>query len=907
MVYHSHEESSAPPQLGRVWNHVASDNAETNSILNMFAQKEKEAASSLVTSTVSTNTDTVNTVTSSFETAKAKQPNLYNTQTQSKQPTLTTKTKLKPKLNPMNNNPASTFLDSPVGKMFAPLPQHQQQRQQHVSAPMTMAAPLTMMNTATTTTTVGVPSHTRTPTFHAPTYHAPPATAMGLGHHNMSMSANHNKGRLHSRARSEMPASGKGKNYFDLAADGFEQPVSSSFSPVKNDIIASMLNEPLHSSKKHGHGHGHKKSHSRGRSMDFASMNMNLSTAFHRQAAAVTSQAQAQPPADDVSVMACCEGMTMAGHQPPRPPPSLPPSLNALHAPYAVNSITTAQQLRMGSPHRASSPMLASLLDLPNPKPVTGTSRTNNGSNLFSPPRRYSNKNAALAISQLSAMAAGVGGACAAASMTATSRAAHAHVHNSSRCHSRSKSAISQTMYATAGGHPLLASKSHPLPTPVGGASPPRIPNKPMSMNNSHKDNKDKDVNSNSKEKPAKTKKAPHRRHKTMDSNSASLYHSLSGSSGGSILGELSVPQETNAISSLSNQKKDAKKEQHQSSVKQHKDKESTKCKENNNSEDSAPKTPTFSSHKKMFKTPTRDSNKLPKTPLTAMKTSLPKTPGTAKKTSFATSANGGMPLTPGSTFKPKHQSASKASRKKGSFGKQQFKEMFPSLTKKKSGEEERDDKENAGADAGDEAVIMGPFGFMESALPELPPILASTAQKSATMSMLQPQGMIVMRSSEIDPSPHQVEMPKKKSVHSYAKLCDLAEHWREMDQNFDFASLKGIHKEEITGMCSKTSIRDTRASGPAGSKLSLQTVTFTEDHRSILEFYAATGQDFVLEEFFSVEGIFSTEAAIFSSQSLRQFVVYFRGSDELQAKPFKNALPGFTQGKFFSLHFYRM
>jgi hypothetical protein len=265
MVSHSRE-LSAPPQLGRVWN--VADNAETNSILNMFAQKEKEAASSLV----------------------------------SKQP----------KLNPMNNNPASTFLDSPVGKMFAPLPQHQQH--QHVSAPMTMTAPLTMqmMNTANT---VGAPSHTRTPSK-TPTFHAPPATAMGLGlgHHNMSMnmntSANHNKGRHHSRARSEMPASGKGNNYFDLAADGFEQPVSSSFSPVKNDIIASTLNEPLHSSKKHGHGH--KKSHSRGRSMDFASMNMNLSTVFHRQAAVsaqVSAQAQTPANSDDVSVMACCEGM----------------------------------------------------------------------------------------------------------------------------------------------------------------------------------------------------------------------------------------------------------------------------------------------------------------------------------------------------------------------------------------------------------------------------------------------------------------------------------------------------------------------------------------------------------------------------------------------------------------------
>jgi hypothetical protein len=427
-----------------------------------------------------------------------------------------------------------------------------------------------------------------------------------------------------------------------------------------------------------------------------------------------------------------------------------------------------------------------------------------------------------------------------------------------------------------------------------------------MNMKNSHKAaTKDKyNSNSNSKqEKPTKTKKAPHRRHKTMDSSSASLYHSLSGSSGGSILGELSLPQDTKGCSSLSNQnnqKKDANKEQQQISVKQqHKDKDSTKCKEHNNSEASAPKTPTFSSHKKMlFKTPTRDANKLPTNPLTAMKTSLPKTPGTDKKTSFAMSDNGGNPLTPGSTLKP---------RKKGSFGKQQFKEMFHSLTKKKSGEEERDDKENAGADAGDEAVIMGSFGSMDSASPELPPILASTAHESAPMSLLQPKGMIVMRSSEIDPSPHQVELPKKKSVHSYAKLCDLAEHWREMDQNFDFASLQGIHKEEISGMCSKTSIRHTRASGPAGSKLSLQTVTFTEDHRSILEFYAATGQDFVLEEFFSVQGIFSTEAAIFSSQSLRQFVVYFRGSDELQAKPFKNASPGFTQGKFFSLHFYRM
>jgi len=145
----------------------------------------------------------------------------------------------------------------------------------------------------------------------------------------------------------------------------------------------------------------------------------------------------------------------------------------------------------------------------------------------------------------------------------------------------------------------------------------------------------------------------------------------------------------------------------------------------------------------------------------------------------------------------------------------------------------------------------------------------------------------IVLRSSELEPSLHQVELPSCADLLVYARLCSVAESYREIDQNFDFSNLVGqsrLNSEQFS-----------RGSAPFSLSNSDNTDlrhygSVADSERSIMQSVFECTEDLVLESFFyeGSEEYNRVEVAVFSSQRLRQIIVSYRGPTELQLKPVK-------------------
>eukprot|EP00559_Dactyliosolen_fragilissimus_P005844 CAMPEP_0184860636 /NCGR_PEP_ID=MMETSP0580-20130426/5496_1 /TAXON_ID=1118495 /ORGANISM="Dactyliosolen fragilissimus" /LENGTH=890 /DNA_ID=CAMNT_0027357833 /DNA_START=310 /DNA_END=2979 /DNA_ORIENTATION=- len=71
----------------------------------------------------------------------------------------------------------------------------------------------------------------------------------------------------------------------------------------------------------------------------------------------------------------------------------------------------------------------------------------------------------------------------------------------------------------------------------------------------------------------------------------------------------------------------------------------------------------------------------------------------------------------------------------------------------------------------------------------------------------------ILLRSSELDPTPHQVQIPPESNFLLLARLCQLMDHYRRVDQNFDFSAL--IHMDRIN---MESMINRTRSNTATGS-----------------------------------------------------------------------------------------
>ena len=180
--------------------------------------------------------------------------------------------------------------------------------------------------------------------------------------------------------------------------------------------------------------------------------------------------------------------------------------------------------------------------------------------------------------------------------------------------------------------------------------------------------------------------------------------------------------------------------------------------------------------------------------------------------------------------------------------------------------------------------------------------------------------GEIKLRSSEQDPSPHQISIPPVSEALMQAKLCHVMELYRQVDQNFDFGNLVEVPRHDMEMFLRVRPTTPSQASSrvsplsSSGENLLFQPVTtlatsptnslhsLVPVHRPIVESILSTARDMVVAAFYydinqseNTCPCDRTEVAIFASDELRQFVVVFQGSSENQNRPIRNRIGKFN------------
>ena len=154
------------------------------------------------------------------------------------------------------------------------------------------------------------------------------------------------------------------------------------------------------------------------------------------------------------------------------------------------------------------------------------------------------------------------------------------------------------------------------------------------------------------------------------------------------------------------------------------------------------------------------------------------------------------------------------------------------------------------------------------------------------------------MTSTELDPSDFQIELPLKTEVLAHAKICNLMNGYTATQRDFNFAMLSGITRSTLEKEYEKSSVDDPMIAGSC--------------HRNVVKEVLECKDDLVVEGFFREygnKGVNNSnkdensgggdgggermEACVFSSESLRQIIVCFRGSTAAQVRPVKSQLFG--------------
>jgi hypothetical protein len=139
------------------------------------------------------------------------------------------------------------------------------------------------------------------------------------------------------------------------------------------------------------------------------------------------------------------------------------------------------------------------------------------------------------------------------------------------------------------------------------------------------------------------------------------------------------------------------------------------------------------------------------------------------------------------------------------------------------------------------------------------------TLMKQSPTSFLKDNTM-APRSSEQDPSPHQVAIPTANDLYIHSKLCVLLETYQSFDQNFDFNTLKGINSLTLKGF---TTLNHSIAGMAAEQKPIVQALLDCHD-------------DLIVEGYFGSND--DLEVGVFSMQNT--YLAVYKGTAEQQGKP---------------------
>lgn len=135
-----------------------------------------------------------------------------------------------------------------------------------------------------------------------------------------------------------------------------------------------------------------------------------------------------------------------------------------------------------------------------------------------------------------------------------------------------------------------------------------------------------------------------------------------------------------------------------------------------------------------------------------------------------------------------------------------------------------------------------------------------------------------MLRSSELEPSLFQIELPSREDVLTHGKICSLMDDYTASDREFDFSTLEGVARSQLEDMCKAT---------PDGDDNTLNALSY----RPIIQAFLKCSDDLTVEGFFReyTEDSERVEVCVFFSQRARQFIVCYRGSTSTQSKPIRN------------------
>mmetsp|Transcript_15635 Transcript_15635/g.33301 ORF Transcript_15635/g.33301 Transcript_15635/m.33301 type:complete len:711 (-) Transcript_15635:212-2344(-) len=141
------------------------------------------------------------------------------------------------------------------------------------------------------------------------------------------------------------------------------------------------------------------------------------------------------------------------------------------------------------------------------------------------------------------------------------------------------------------------------------------------------------------------------------------------------------------------------------------------------------------------------------------------------------------------------------------------------------------------------------------------------------------------LTSSELEPSEFQLELPSKREMIVHGKICNLIDGYTAVHRNFNFAVLAGVSRGTLEKEYERSTADKPMIAGSA--------------HRDVVAKILDCCDDLVVEGFIREYGGEENggsgthkdrvEACIFSSETLRQLIVCYRGSTANQAKPLKS------------------
>jgi len=160
---------------------------------------------------------------------------------------------------------------------------------------------------------------------------------------------------------------------------------------------------------------------------------------------------------------------------------------------------------------------------------------------------------------------------------------------------------------------------------------------------------------------------------------------------------------------------------------------------------------------------------------------------------------------------------------------------------------------------------------------PELDLTHSQSKQVTPKQQPSTPVESTVLRSSEQDPSAHQIEIPSAEEFLMHLRACHFLDTYRIVDQNYDLTELIGMGRLQLEAL----------ADSPNSAT----------QHKPILKSLLQICSDVFVEGFFvssppdgdSNDPDHRMEAIVLSSQKFRQFMVIYRGTNDLQIKPIRN------------------